>query len=145
MHNAAGRSLGEAGRLVAAEHRALERLHPAATLAAARERAGGLLDRATRGLVARLADARRREERLADRLAPIVPARLAFARGQLAASGAALAALGPAATLERGYAIVRRQADGAIVREPSEAPSGTRLRIRVARGEFPADVSKPDA
>ncbi len=145
MHNAAGRSLAAAGRAVGEERRALDRLHPAATLGAARERAGGLLDRATRGLVAHLADARRREERLADRLAPIVPARLAFSRAQLAAAGAALGALGPAATLERGYAIVRRTSDGAIVRDPAEAPEGTRLRLRVARGELDAEASKTDA
>jgi exodeoxyribonuclease VII large subunit len=145
MHNAAARSLGEAGRSVGEERRALERLHPAATLAAARERAGGLLDRATRGLIAQLADSRRREERLVDRLLPLVPARLAFGQAQLAAAGAALSALGPEATLERGYAIVRRQPDGAIIRDPAEAPRGTRLRIRVARGELDAEASKPDA
>jgi exodeoxyribonuclease VII large subunit len=145
MHNAAARTLGEAGRGVAEERRALERLHPAATLAAARERAGGLLDRATRGLIAQLADSRRREERLVDRLLPLVPARLAFGHAQLAAAGAALSALGPEATLERGYAIVRRQPDGAIVRDPAEAPGGTRLRIRVARGELGAEASNADA
>jgi hypothetical protein len=33
---------------------------------------------------------------------------------------------------------VRRAADGAIVREPGEAPAGTPLRLRVARGEIAA-------
>ena len=56
----------------------------------------------------------------------------------LAEAGAALAVLGPEATLERGYGIVRRTADDAIVRDPAEVPGGSRLRIRVARGEFPA-------
>jgi exodeoxyribonuclease VII large subunit len=46
-------------------------------------------------------------------------------------------ALSPQATLDRGYAVVRR-ADGTVVREAAEA-SG-RLRIRVARGEFEATV-----
>jgi exodeoxyribonuclease VII large subunit len=46
--------------------------------------------------------------------------------------------LGPGATLERGYAIVRRTADGAIVRDPATAPAGSALSIKVARGEFPA-------
>jgi exodeoxyribonuclease VII large subunit len=97
-----------------------------------------LLDRATRGLLARLADARRLDERLHARLEPLVPARLALARGQLAAAGAALTVLGPGATLERGYAIVRRAADSAIVRDPVDAPPASRLRVRVARGEFDA-------
>ena len=56
------------------------------------------------------------------------------------AAAAALAVLGPQATLERGYAIVRRAADGAIVRDPAEAPAGTRLAIRLARGELRATV-----
>jgi ABC-type uncharacterized transport system YnjBCD ATPase subunit len=33
---------------------------------------------------------------------------------------------------------VRRSSDGAIVRDPAEVSGGSRLRIRVARGEFPA-------
>jgi exodeoxyribonuclease VII large subunit len=49
-----------------------------------------------------------------------------------------LAVLGPQATLDRGYAIVRRSDDGAIVREPLEAPAGTSLRLRIARGEIAA-------
>ena len=45
--------------------------------------------------------------------------------------------LSPQATLDRGYAVVRR-ADGLVIRDPAEA-TGT-LRIRVARGEFGASV-----
>jgi len=145
MHAAAGRALGDAGRLAAEERRALDRLHPAGALASARERAGALLDRATRGLLDRLADARRLDERLVARMVPIVPARVALASGQLAAAGAALGALGPGATLERGYAIVRRERDGAIVRDPAEARPATALRIRVARGEFGAVAQQAGA
>jgi exodeoxyribonuclease VII large subunit len=75
---------------------------------------------------------------LGERLRPIVPGRLERARAVLATAGGRLEALGPGATLERGYAIVSRTADGVIVRDPTEAPSGTRLRLRVARGELPA-------
>ena len=56
----------------------------------------------------------------------------------LAAASAALGALGPEATLARGYAIVRRAADGAIVRDPADSPPGTLLRLRVARGDLAA-------
>jgi exodeoxyribonuclease VII large subunit len=70
---------------------------------------------------------------------------LAGARSSVDASAAALAVLGPAATLERGYAIVRRGTDGAIVRDPSEVPGGSPLRIRVARGEIPATVDDAEA
>jgi exodeoxyribonuclease VII large subunit len=72
----------------------------------------------------------------------LVSRRTAFAAAQLAAAGATLGALGPGATLERGYAIVRRTADGAIVRDPVEAAAGTALRVRVARGEFPATAGE---
>ena len=46
-------------------------------------------------------------------------------------------ALSPAATLERGYAVVQR-ADGAVVRDPAEVPAGQALTIRVAAGSFRA-------
>jgi len=138
MHAAAGRVVTAAGREVTAERRLLERLHPAARLAASRERAGELLERATRAARQRIADGHRLDERLAERLPVLVARRTALAAAGLAAVGATLGALGPEATLERGYAIVRRTADGAIVRDPSEASAGTALSVRVARGEFPA-------
>jgi exodeoxyribonuclease VII large subunit len=130
-------------RDVAAERRLLDRLHPAARLAASRERAGEFLERATRAVRERIADGRHRDERLAERLPVLVARRTALGAAQLAAAGATLAALGPGATLERGYAIVRRSADDAIVRDPAEAAAGTALRVRVARGEFPATAGEP--
>ena len=123
-----------------AESRALDRLHPAAQLAAARERAGYLLDRATRRLREDVARRRAQEIGLSARLGPTVDARLAVARTALGRSSAALLALGPQATLDRGYAIVRRAADGAVVRDPADAPVGGLLGIRVARGELAARV-----
>jgi exodeoxyribonuclease VII large subunit len=162
LHGRARVRLAESGREVAAERRALDRLQPAAQLAQARERVGGLLDRATTALETRIAAGRRTEERAFGLLEPLLPARLgrdgdrvdgaarllpmlaarrlATARAGLAASGAALGALGPQATLDRGYAIVRRASDERIVREPVEAPPGSRLRLRVARGELDATV-----
>jgi exodeoxyribonuclease VII large subunit len=125
---------------VAAEGRGLERLRPSAQLAQARERAGYLLDRATRALrgeIGRRADA---EQRLAARLGPVLAVQLAARRAGLERSSAALAALGPQATLDRGYAIVRRRSDGAIVRGSDQAPAGERLALRVARGEIAARV-----
>jgi exodeoxyribonuclease VII large subunit len=53
---------------------------------------------------------------------------------------ARLTTLGPAATLDRGYAVVQT-ASGAILRTTADAPSGTRLRVRVADGAVTA-VSK---
>jgi exodeoxyribonuclease VII large subunit len=138
MHGAAARAIATAGREVAAERRILDQLHPAAALAAARERAGDYLDRATRAIRAVMGERRRLDERVADRLPTLIAGRTALARGQLGAASAALGALGPDATLGRGYAIVRRAGDGRIVRDPVEAAPGTDLLIRVARGEFAA-------
>ena len=146
---------------VAAEHRALDRLGPGAQLASARERVGFLVDRATRAVGDRLVVERQTTDRLGPRLATILPGRLvrgraqlgwfdrmhpliarqvAGARASLGHAGAALSVLGPQATLERGYAIVRRFSDDSIVRDPSDAPPGTRLAVRVARGELPASA-----
>ncbi len=46
-----------------------------------------------------------------------------------------MVALSPAATLQRGYAVLQR-ADGAVVRAPEDVAAGERLRARVAAGEF---------
>lgn len=58
-------------------------------------------------------------------------------RGEVSRSAAQVRALSPAATLERGYAVVQRP-DGVIVRSPAEAPRGTDLRIRLAEGVLSA-------
>ncbi|MFN8167467.1 MAG: exodeoxyribonuclease VII large subunit [Candidatus Nanopelagicales bacterium] len=79
------------------------------------EQVDGLLDRARRALDQRLARAGDDVEHVLLRVR----------------------ALSPAATLERGYAVVQT-ADGAVVRAESQVPSGAALRIRVADGELPA-------
>jgi len=129
---------------LAAEGRALDRLRPAAQLTGARERAGYLLDRATRALRDGLGQRRAAEASLSGRLGPIADARMAAARVAFERSAAALGALGPQATLDRGYAIVRR-GDGAVIRDPAEAPLGELLAITLARGELAARVEEhPD-
>lgn len=138
------RCLADASRDVSIERRALERLRPEAQLASARERAGLLLDRLTRVIQASLRAARDADRRGAAALAPLTASRLAAGRALLGESAAALAALGPEATLARGYAIVRRVPDGLIVRDPRQVPAGTGLAIRVARGELAARVEAPD-
>ncbi len=161
LDGAASLRVRAAGREVAAERRALERLSPTAQVAMARERVGLLLDRATRAARERVDGHQRSTERLTARLAPTLPVRLARDRARLGrgdlmdslvarrltrsrawlgSAAAALTVLGPQATLERGYAIVRRTSDGSIVRTPADAPAGTKLALRVARGELPASV-----
>jgi exodeoxyribonuclease VII large subunit len=102
-------------RHVAEEGRALARLAP--NVAAARERAAELVDRGHRALAARAQRERATLDALAD----------------------SLRALSPAATLERGYAVARL-ADGTVVRDPTQAPSGERLYVTVARGTLATRV-----
>jgi exodeoxyribonuclease VII large subunit len=64
---------------------------------------------------------------------------LTRASGQTQRLAAQVRALSPAATLERGYAVVQR-ADGGVVRDPADVADGDRLRVRVARGELAAQV-----
>jgi exodeoxyribonuclease VII large subunit len=137
-----GRRIAVARAEIAAERRALDALDPRARLVSARELVGRLLDRATVAATSRVERGRLARERLGSRLAPTVPGRLAAARASVAAGVAALSVLGPQATLDRGYAIVRRADDERVVRDPAEASAGTRLRLRVARGELRATVDE---
>jgi exodeoxyribonuclease VII large subunit len=52
-------------------------------------------------------------------------------------------ALSPAATLDRGYAVVQHA--GSVVRDPQEVPMLGELRIRVARGELTATRTKDES
>lgn len=139
LHDAANRRIADARRELAAERRALEAVSPAARLATVREQVGLLFDRATRALAGRLRHDRVVLTGATQTLPRLAVGRIAAARASLDASSAALAVLGPQATLERGYAIVRRASDGAIVRDPSDvARAGTSLSIRVAHGQIAA-------
>ena len=73
----------------------------------------------------------------------VIQLRLATATTSLAATRASLGALGPQATLDRGYAIVRRAADGGIVRRPDDAPAGTPLSLALADGRIAATSDGP--
>jgi exodeoxyribonuclease VII large subunit len=68
--------------------------------------------------------------------------RLARADAELSHTLARLRALSPAATLQRGYAIVQRP-DGAVVRTSAAVSVGDRLRIRLAAGELMATADAP--
>ncbi len=65
---------------------------------------------------------------------------LVHGRAEVAGLTAQVRALSPAATLDRGYAVVQR-ADGDVLRDPAEVGDGDALRIRVARGELAATVT----
>ena len=67
--------------------------------------------------------------------------RLERERTQLAHAHDRLRLLGPAATLERGYAIVQ-DADGAVVTAGAEVNPGDRVGIRLSRGRLAARVEE---
>jgi exodeoxyribonuclease VII large subunit len=54
--------------------------------------------------------------------------------------GAQVRALSPAATLERGYAVVQGP-DGGVVRSPADVQAGDVLRIRLAEDEIAATTT----
>jgi exodeoxyribonuclease VII large subunit len=87
-------------------------------------------------------------ERLLRRSSAAVSSVVVRAADQLVHLRAQVRALSPQKTLDRGYAVVelvhRRQAGAgglhghSVVRDPSAAPEGTPLTVRVAQGLFGA-------
>jgi exodeoxyribonuclease VII large subunit len=128
--------LGEELRLVAElRQRSRDTIHR--RLEREAELMAGLPERMRATLHARLAREREDAANQRDRMRRRLTALLDAARADLEHVRARVRTLSPQATLDRGYAVVRR-ADGTVVREPAEALGA--LRIRVARGEFDATV-----
>ena len=48
--------------------------------------------------------------------------------------------MSPLATLGRGYAIVHRVDDGTLLRDAAQAPPGTEVEARLAKGRLRAKV-----
>ncbi|UUN28958.1 exodeoxyribonuclease VII large subunit [Streptomyces sp. FIT100] len=111
----------------------------------------GLLDREERGLAHalhrrvmehphRMVEERGQEtDALAARSRRVLGHLLDRADSELGHTHARVVALSPAATLERGYAVLQR-ADGSVVRAAEEVSAGETLRARVAEGEFGVTV-----
>ena len=144
--------------------RRLALTHPGVRLQQGAQRLDELEQRLTGRLRLVLADARLRTQRLDARLAQGSPAlalqRLAQRRALLDARLRAalprrltalaqrhevarrtLHAVSPLATLDRGYAIVLRAADGGLLRDTAAAPIGTRIIARLGRGHLEAIVT----
>jgi exodeoxyribonuclease VII large subunit len=81
-------------------------------------------------------------EHLGRRLVQIMKATLEQRRQRLAGIGRALDAVSPLATLNRGYAIVKRLPDGAIVRAAEAVNIGDRVETRVAQGRLISTVNE---
>ncbi|MFE9402686.1 exodeoxyribonuclease VII large subunit [Streptomyces sp. NPDC006530] len=117
----------------------------------ARRHVRGLVDREERGLAGMLARPwMERPHRMVDDRADEVDALLHRSRrvlghlldradSELSHTHARVVALSPAATLERGYAVLQR-AGGEVVRSPAEVGPGEDLRARVAEGELHVTV-----
>lgn len=89
---------------------------------------------------ARLAHERLRLESLGQRLVQAQAELLHKRRAALAQVASALDTLSPLKTLERGYAIVQRLEDGAVLKDTRRLTPGDRLRIRLAQGSLQAGV-----
>ena len=89
----------------------------------------------------RLSTGRRRLEASRMKLEQTLALRLTRQRGALDRLSAKLSQLSPLLILERGYAIVSTGAG--IVKQPADAPAGSRIHVRVAKGEFDAKVEAP--
>jgi exodeoxyribonuclease VII large subunit len=110
------RHLRQAREALAQQQRDLQRLSPRARIDTDRQRVDDLSRRASRAL----------------------EHALALGRSSVAGFHARLVALSPHATLQRGYAIVRREESGAVVRSVQQVRTGDRLAIQVQDGEFSA-------
>ncbi|MFG2939964.1 exodeoxyribonuclease VII large subunit [Streptomyces sp. NPDC048282] len=117
----------------------------------ARRSVDALVAREERGLAHALArpameDPHRMVDERADHIASLVDRSrrtvghlLDRADSELTHTHARVVALSPAATLQRGYAVLQKD-DGQVVRDPADAAPGEALRARVAEGEFTVRV-----
>jgi exodeoxyribonuclease VII large subunit len=163
LRAAMARLLRQRGDLLARTDRRLALLHPAQALRqrmqrldelqgrllAAMRRSGGArrerllrvqAELAGRSPAARLAALGQRISHARARLAPALRHRIALADGLLRSAARGLEATSPLATLGRGYAIVSIVESGAVVRDAAEAPPGTEVEARLARGRLRARV-----
>lgn len=72
-------------------------------------------------------------QRLRERALLSVTHRVSRAADEVTHLAAQLRALSPQMTLDRGYSVLQRE-DGTVLRAPDDAPSGTAVRARLARG-----------
>jgi exodeoxyribonuclease VII large subunit len=134
LHRRVGRGLQ---RVDEQEYRLRERIRVAIE---SRQRARRALDERLRrfDIRPRLAAASRRLQAADTSAAQTMRLVLARRRSRLDQLSAKLSQLSPLAILERGYAIVSNPSG--IVKDPVEAPPGSRIHIRLAYGELDAQV-----
>lgn len=84
--------------------------------------------------------ARQTVDRLTDRLAARTESRLSVLHERLSSEARALDAANPVGLLARGYALVRRLDNGAVVRSAAEVEAGEGITVQVQDGRFNARV-----
>jgi exodeoxyribonuclease VII large subunit len=119
LANALQAQIGERRWRLAEMARALKHLSPESLLAQIRQRMDDLLIRAEAS----------------------VRHSLTVQRERLSGLSGRLAAVSPLGTLERGYAVVRLRETAAVVQSVDQVKSGDGLSVRVADGDFEAQVS----
>ena len=77
---------------------------------------------------------------LRQRLASAMAGRLNAVDQRLALAARTLDAVSPLATLGRGFAVVTRVGDGALLRDAADAPAGTEIEARLSKGRVRATV-----
>jgi exodeoxyribonuclease VII large subunit len=162
---AVGRALRTQGLAVGALARRLQISHPGARLSQHAQRLDDLEQRLRLSLRAAVLARQQRLENLSTRLwrenprhrlealcahAAALRQRLVttFAGSlnaleqRLALASRTLDAVSPLATLGRGFAVVSRVADGTLLRDAAQAPAGTEIEARLARGRVRAQVTR---
>ncbi len=81
-------------------------------------------------------------DQIRQRLATAARNKVSDASHKIALLGRALHSVSPLATLDRGYAIVRREDREAVLMDTVDLNEGDDVRARLARGEFTATVKK---
>ena len=167
LHNAVSRRLGAKAERLGWQLRRLAVAHPGNRLRQHGQRLDELESRLRRGIGAALESRGQRVGRAMAVLGAHAPAprlrsamdrvaaldrRLATAmrhhagslRARAESAARALNAVSPLGTLQRGYAIVSRTADGQIVRSAAQLKAGEELRVTLARGRIGAVVTSTD-
>jgi len=144
LHARGERSLAATRRQLHELQQQLERMHPRARIARNRAALGELETRlAGVQLALRVARARREHDALIARRDAAMQRQLERRRSELGRLGAQMAALSPLAVLDRGYAMVQR--DAGIVRDAASVAPGEQLRVRLARGGLVVTVDEVES
>lgn len=139
LRGAVSRGLSLRRDRVAALDRRVSARHPAAVLSAARAGLEPLEQRLNRAM-RRCLEQQRAVLTQESRIVEQAKERIAIEQARLGAMCAQLDALSPLAVLGRGYGLVQRTRDAAIVRSPEDVREEECIDVRLARGGIRARV-----